>query len=179
MADTKKYLSITAMGPARETLLTELLAAIGQRGCAIDDFRIMPVGDQTVVTILAVGNWNEIAKMESALPALGESLGLSMHASAAARRPNGGDYRPYAADIVAPDQDNLLVSLSRFFDDYGVRTTELTAQTYRSSITEAAMCSLHFTLEVPTIQHPQTLRDAFMDLCDELFADGVLDPIKH
>ncbi|NNC24453.1 amino acid-binding protein [Salinisphaera sp. USBA-960] len=179
MADTKKYLSIVAMGPARETLLTELLTAISQRGCAIDDFRIMPVGDQTVVTILAVGNWSEIAKMESALPGLGDSLGLAIQSNTAARRPSTTDCRPYAADIVAPDQDNLLVSLSRFFNDYGVRTTELTAQTYRSSLTGAAMCSLHFTLEVPTIQHPQSLRDAFMDLCDELFADGVLDPIKH
>lgn len=179
MPEIKKYLSIAAMGPARETLLTELLSSISQRGCAIDDFRIMPVGNQTVVTILAVGNWNEVAKMESALPAIGESLGLSIQSNAAARRPHANDYRPYAADIVAPDQNSLLVSLSRFFDEYSVRTTELTAQTYNSSVTEATMCSLHFTLEVPTIQHPQTLRDAFMDLCDELFADGVLDPIKH
>jgi glycine cleavage system transcriptional repressor len=31
---------------------------------------------------------------------------------------------------------------------------------------------------VPVSQHPQALREAFMDLCDDLNADGMMDPIK-
>jgi len=55
---------------------------------------------------------------------------------------------------------------------------EISAQAYESGFTGAPMCSIHLALQVPMTQHPQSLREAFMDLCDDLHADGMLDPIK-
>jgi glycine cleavage system transcriptional repressor len=73
---------------------------------------------------------------------------------------------------------DLLSHLLAFFDEQGVRVREVVTQNYASGYTGADMCNVHLVVHVPVDQHPQALRDAFMDLCDELNADGLFDPIK-
>jgi glycine cleavage system transcriptional repressor len=54
----------------------------------------------------------------------------------------------------------------------------MSTQKYQSTHTGAGMVSVQMVLHVPVNQHPQALRESFMDLCDDLNADGMLDPIK-
>lgn len=174
----RKYLSLTALAPSRERLASDLIAAVTKRGCEIADCRIAPLGRQFCAALLLTGNWSALGKLESALPGLAEQLGLQLQFAHTEAAPQPGDYRPYAAEIVAPQQGNLLAELLAFFGAQDVPVTEIGAQTYESAYTGAGMCNIHLTLLVPLNQHPQTLREAFMDLCDDLHADGLLDPIK-
>lgn len=166
------------MAPYRERLAGDLISAVTKRGCEVADCRIAPLGRQFCAALLLTGNWSALGKLESALPGLAEQLGLQLqfaHTETAAQ-PN--NYRPYAAEIVAPQHSDLMAELLTFFGTQDVPVTEIAAQTYESGYTGAAMCNIHMTLLVPLNQHPQTLREAFMDLCDDLHADGLLDPIK-
>lgn len=174
----RKYLSLTAMAPYRERLASDLVAAVTKRGCEIADCRIAPLGRQFCAALLLTGNWSALGKLESALPGLAEQLGLQLHFAHTELAPQDGDYRPYAAEIVAPQQGDLMSELLSFFGTQDVPVTEISAQTYESGYTGAAMSNIHMTLLVPLNQHPQTLRESFMDLCDDLHADGLLDPIK-
>ena len=76
------------------------------------------------------------------------------------------------------ETEGLLGELVGFFRGQGARVVEITSQGYDSGYTGGAMCGVHIALQVPMTQHPQTLRESFMDLCDDLHADGMLDPIK-
>ena len=174
----RKYLSLTALAPYRERLAGDLITAVTKRGCEIADCRIAPLGRQFCAALLLSGNWSALGKLESALPGLAEQLGLQVHFAHTEAAPQAGDTRPYAAEIVAPQHGDLLPELLDFFATQEVTVTEIGAQTYESGYTGAAMCSIHMTLLVPLNQHPQTLRESFMDLCDDLHADGLLDPIK-
>lgn len=178
MPEIKKYLSIVALGGNRDKLARDLVGAIARRGCEISECRITPLGDQFSASMLLRGNWSAMGKMESALPGLAEHLGLAVqfeHARPAQAQP---DFRPYAAEVVAPQQPGLLGELLDFFTDQGTQVIEISAQSYESGLTGALMCTMHLAVNVPTSHHPQTLRDAFMDVCDDLHADGLLDPIK-
>jgi len=178
MPEIKKYLSIVALGTTRDKLARDMVNAIVRRGCEIVDCRISPLGDHFSAALLLAGNWSAVGKMESALPGIADHLGLSIQLQHTRPAASETDYRPYAAEVVAPQQPQLLGELLDFFADQGTRVVEISAQAYASGLTGAAMCTLHMALQVPLDQHPQTLRDAFMDICDELHADGLLDPIK-
>jgi len=178
MPEIKKYLSVVALGAHRDKLAQDLISAIGQRGCDIAECRITPLGDQFSACILLAGNWSAMGKMESALPGLAEHLGLAIQYAHTRPADPEPEYRPYAAEVVAPQQPKLLSELTGFFADQDVRVHEASVQAYQSGLTGAEMCTVHMSLQVPVNHHPQTLRDAFMDICDDLHADGLLDPIK-
>jgi glycine cleavage system transcriptional repressor len=178
MPEIKKYLCLAALGAHHHKLAHDLAWAIDRRGCEILECRITPLGDKFSAVMLLAGNWSAMGKMESALPGLADHFGLSIqfeHARAATSAP---DFRPYAAEVIAPQHPRLFTNLIGFFADQGVHVYEASNQSYQSSMTGAHMCNIHMALQVPVDQHPQTLRDAFMDVCDELHADGLLDPIK-
>ena len=79
---------------------------------------------------------------------------------------------------MAPQDPNLLVNILEFFQHQDVEVVEISTQKYQSTYTGAEMASVQMVLHVPVNQHPQALRESFMDLCDDLNADGMLDPIK-
>lgn len=178
MPEIKKYLSIVALGENRDKLARDLVGAIARRGCEIAECRITPLGDHFSASLLLCGNWSAMGKMESALPGLAEHLELAIQFQHARPAEPARAFRPYAAEVVAPQQPRLLGELLDFFTDQGANVIEVSAQAYESGLTSAPMCTMHLALQVPLDHHPQTLRDAFMDVCDDLHADGLLDPIK-
>ncbi|RJS92671.1 glycine cleavage system protein R [Salinisphaera sp. Q1T1-3] len=178
MPEIKKYLSIVVLGESRDRLAHDLVSAIARRGCEIEECRITPLGDRFSAVMMLAGNWSAMGKMESALPGLAEHLGLAIQFEHTHHAEPAPDFRPYAAEIVAPQHPRLLGELMSFFSEQDVRVHEASVQAYDSGMTGAAMCTMHMSLQVPLNQHPQTLRDAFMDICDDLNADGLLDPIK-
>lgn len=178
MPEIKKYLSLIALGENRDHLARDLVGAIARRGCEVSECRITPLGDQFSASMLLAGNWSAMGKMESALPGLAEHLGLAIQFQHARPAEPQTQFRPYAAEVVAPQQPRLLGELLDFFTEQETHVIEVSAQAYDSGLTGAAMCTLHLALQVPINHHPQTLRDAFMDVCDDLHADGLLDPIK-
>lgn len=178
MPEIKKYLSLVVLGAGRDKLTHDLIRAIGRRGCEILECRITPLGDHFSAALLLTGNWSAMGKMESALPGLAEHLGLSIQFEHTEPAEPARDFRPYAAEVVAPQHPRLMSELVSFFTEQEVGVIEVSAQTYQSAMTGADMCTVHLSLHVPLDQHPQTLRDAFMDVCDDLHADGLLDPIK-
>jgi len=178
MPEQQKYLALVALAPARERLANELVSAVEKRGCTVTECRIVPLGQQFCASLLLTGNWSALGKLESALPGMAETLGLKVHAAHTQATENAPDFRPYAAEIIAPQHGALLGELLSFFATQDVQVVEINAQAYDSAYTGAGLTNINLALHVPLNQHPQTLREAFMDLCDDLHADGLLDPIK-
>ena len=178
MPTVDNYLSISVLAVPRAGLALDLFKAIRERGCEVEDCRIAPVGDRVAASLLVSGNWSALGRLETALPGIAQKLDLQVQFTRCGLREQNAEFRPYAAEVIAPQQQDLLVHLVEFFQGQDVQLAEIATQKYQSSYTGAGMCSVHMVLHVPVSQHPQALRDSFMDLCDELNADGMLDPIK-
>lgn len=171
-------LAITAIGRSRKNLAQSLIRGILERGCHLQDVRINPLGNCLSATFLVSGNWSALGRLESALPGLGEQLELTVNfARTDAEKPQT-EMRPYGVEVIAPRRDDLLTRVLEFFAAQGVHTNEIVMQNYRTNQTGAEMCNLQMMAHIPINQHPQALRESFMDLCDDLNADGLLDPIK-
>jgi glycine cleavage system transcriptional repressor len=173
-----EYLSISVLAPPRPQISLELFRAIRERGGEVEDCRIAPLGDRLTVNMVVSGNWSTLGRLETALPCIAEKLELQVRFERCGAREPNPEFRPYAADVIAPQQPELLVHLLEFFQAQDVLVPEMNTQKYQSGHTGASMCSVQLVLHVPVNQHPQALRESFMDLCDDLNADGMLDPIK-
>jgi glycine cleavage system transcriptional repressor len=178
MPPSENLLSISVLAPPRPLLALELFRAIRERGCEVEDCRIAPIGDRITANMVVSGNWSALGRLETALPGVAEKLELQVRFQRCNAREPNPDFRPYAADVIAPQQPDLLVHLLEFFNGQDVQVAEMSTQKYLSTHTGAGMCSVQLVLHVPVNQHPQALRESFMDLCDDLNADGMLDPIK-
>lgn len=178
-ADKSRLLAISAIGPARDQLELEFLQEILDRGCYLVECRTTPLATVTSIHCLVGGNWSVLAKLESVLPALADKLGLSLRYEQTVRDPGLQQYRPYAVEVIAPQRPDLLTRMLGFFREHALRLGEITLQNFHSSQTGAAMSNLQLVVLVPINDQPQSLREAFMDLCDDLNADGLLDPIKN
>ncbi|MEK6806814.1 MAG: ACT domain-containing protein [Pseudomonadota bacterium] len=174
----ENHLSISVLAKPRPQLAMELFKNIRERGCEIEDCRIAPLGDRLAASLVVSGNWSALAKLETALPGIATKLELQVQFTRCGAREQNPEFRPYAVDVIAPQQQDLLVHLLDFFKKQNVDVAEISSQKYASTYTGASMCSVQMVLHVPVNQHPQALRESFMDLCDDLNADGMLDPIK-
>jgi glycine cleavage system transcriptional repressor len=175
---TDNLLSISVLARARPNIALELFRAIRERGCEVEDCRIMPIGNRLAANMVVSGKWSALGRLETALPGIAEKLDLQVRFERCEARPINPEFRPYGAEVIAPQQQDLLVHLLEFFHGQDVEVAEISTQKYASTYTGAEMCSVQMVLHVPVNQHPQALRESFMDLCDDLNADGMLDPIK-
>ncbi|MGH8460298.1 MAG: glycine cleavage system protein R [Stenotrophobium sp.] len=178
MTNTENLLSVSALSRMRPGVPLELFRAIRERGCEVEDCRIAPIGDRLAANMVVSGNWSALGRLETALPGIAEKLELQVRFERCEARPTTPEFRPYGAEVIAPQQQDLLVHLLEFFHGQDVEVAEISTQKYVSTYTGASMCSVQMVLHVPVNQHPQALRESFMDLCDDLNADGMLDPIK-
>lgn len=178
MPETSNLLAFTVIGPEREGQTRELVRTILDRGCEILECRLARLGTSLSASLVVTGNWSTLGRLETALPALAEKLSLKLQTLRTENAAPQTTHRPYAVEVVAPRRPDLLSHLLTFFEEQGVQVREVVTQAYASGYTGAEMCNVHLVVHVPVDQHPQALRDAFMDLCDELNADGMFDPIK-
>lgn len=178
MNNAQEILCIIGTHPGNDPPLPALLTAIQERGGEITLCRLTRHGNASIVSLSVEGHWGALSRIETALPSLESSLSFKLNANRAAREDSNREYRPYGAEVYAPVQPGLLASVTSFFIESGALIRDLSAQNFRSGISGGELINVSLVLDLPMTISPHTLRDSYMDLCDELHADGVLDPIK-
>lgn len=175
----ERRLAVTVLGEFSDSLAQNLITDLIRRGGHIYDCRMAPLGDQCCMALLVGGNWSTLGKLETALPTIAEKLGVSIQfRNTTAREPDLKTYRPYAVELIAPAQADLLSQVLGFFRHHEAIVHDLAAQEYDSAHTGVRLCNLTLAAHIPVQHRPQAIREAYMDLCDELNADGIFDPIK-
>jgi glycine cleavage system transcriptional repressor len=85
---------------------------------------------------------------------------------------------PYAVDVVALDNPGIVHSLASFFSSRNINIQDLTTTSYSAAHTGTPMFSVHMSVDIPAQLHIATLRDEFMDFCDQLNLDAIIEPVK-
>lgn len=172
------YLVISAIGPDRAGLVTELSDIVLASDCNIEDSRMSVLGGEFALILLASGRWNSIAKLEDSLPGMQERLGLTIHTRRTEARDEGVNAVPYSVEVIALDHPGIVNQLAGFFSARGINIHDLFTGSYRAAHTGTQMFSLNMTVEVPADTHIASLREQFMDFCDQLNLDAIIEPVK-
>lgn len=171
-------LLIQTLTPALRAPLLMLAKRIADAGCNLADARVSTIGADTSLMLLATGAWDAIAKLETALTKLGRDEELQLtHYRTGPREPSG-HLLPYLVEVVAADRPGILVKIVEFFSRHDITVEQLSSMRYQAMQTSASMFQAQFTVGIPSELHIAALRDDFLEFCDSLNLDAIMDPVK-
>ena len=174
----KQHLAISAIGPDRIGLVHELSQKIADCGGNISESRMTALGSDFAILMLVSGNWHAVARIETELKKFAETAGITLQISRTNERPVHEDRVPYSVDVVCLDQSGIVSALSGFFAARGIDVSEMNTRSYAAPHTGAPMFGVYMIVNVPASIHLGAMREEFMDLCDNLNLDAILEPVK-
>ncbi len=174
----QNYLVITALGDHDPRLLEHFTRAVKDGGCSISECRMSALGDQSAMILMLSGTWDAIAKLEDSLPRLEERLQLSIRSARSRPEHPKQSLMPYAIDVVSFDQIGVVHDITKFIADNNINIQGLYTNSYNAAHTGTPMMSLHMTINIPTDVSIASLRGDFMDFCDQLNLDAIMEPVK-
>jgi glycine cleavage system transcriptional repressor len=171
----EKLLAVTAIGPDRAGVVRDLSQAVTSAGGSIRESRMIALGSEFAVMMLVAGNWHTINKLQTAFQALQQQSGLTV--TVRETQPRAVEAAaPYLVDVVTLDHEGIVFGLSNFFASRGLEISEVSTRRYNAPHTGALMFSVQMTVNVPRSMHVATLRDEFLEYCDEHNLDAVMEP---
>jgi glycine cleavage system transcriptional repressor len=174
----QNFVAISAIGANRAKLIEPFVKAVRDCGCNVVDSRVTVLGDRLAMMMLLSGTWDAIAKIESLLPRLEEQLQITAIAQRTEPRKQVGSLMPYAVEVVAVDNVGIVHEITQFFSEREINIEDLYSGTYAAAHTGTQMFSLHMTVGIPTDVSIATLRGEFMEFCDQLNLDSIMEPVK-
>ena len=174
----KQHLAVSAVGSDRTGMVHELTRVISECGGNIAESRMSALGSEFAMLLLVNGNWHTLARIESELTRLAETGVLSVHLRRTEPKPVRADMLPYSIDIVSLDQTGIVAGLSGFFSTRGIDIAEVSTRSYAAAHTGAPMFAVQMVINVPGKLQVAQLREDFMDFCDSLNLDAILEPVK-
>ena len=178
MPTKNNHLVISALGKDRPGIVDQLAKAIYELDCNISDSRMTVLGGEFAILLLVEGPWNLLAKLEDQVPDLQERLALTITTKRTDERAAGDRLLPYMVDVVALDHPGIVYSLARFFSEKKINIEDMSTGSYAAAHTGTPMFSVRMSIGIPADIHIAALRDEFMDFCDSMNLDAVLEPIK-
>lgn len=171
-------LLIQAVAPAADSPLLLLSRRIADAGCNLVESRVATVGADVSVLMLAKGAWDAIAKLENALGRIGRDENLHLLSYRTQARDQQSHLLPYMVEAVAADKPGVLVELIEFFNRRKISVEQMSSMRYQAMQTGAEMFQAQITIGIPADTRIAELRDEFMELCDGLNLDAIMDPVK-
>lgn len=174
-----QYLVVSALGEDRAGIVNDLTAQLTEHGCNIVDSRMTVLGGAFAVLMMLEGNWNNIAKVEQLLPEMQEQLGLTMISQRSSGREQEIQGLPYTVEVFALDHPGIVHQLAGFFSGRGINIQDLHTDSQPAAHTGSPVFSATLTVHIPETVHIARLREEFLDFCDGLNLDAVLEPAKR
>ena len=174
----KQHLAVSAIGSDRTGMVHELTRVISESGGNISESRMASLGTEFAMLLLVSGNWHALAKLETELKRLADTSNLSIHLKRTEPRTPRTDMLPYSIDVVCLDQSGIVSGLSGFFASRGIDIAEVSTRSYPAAHTGAPMFAVQMIVNVPSRIHVAHLREEFMEFCDSLNLDAILEPVK-
>ncbi len=173
----QNYLVISSIGTDRPGIVNELAKACSSNHCNIIDSRMTVLGGEFAVIMMVSGSWDNIAKLENALPSLSQRLELTTTIKHTTAR-NSAPSLAYSVNVVALDNPGIVHEIAQYFSSQNINIDDLHTGTYSAPHTGTQMFNLTMTIRLAADTHIASLREEFMDFCDDLNLDAVIEPIR-
>jgi glycine cleavage system transcriptional repressor len=172
-------LAITVLGHNRNHFITEILSSIRECKCSIVEIRYSRLEQADAAYLLIQGNWNQIAKIENVLEAVEKRLDIKIHMLRPEHQHKEKDFLPYSLETLSVDRDNIIDSVSSFLSVRGIEIEEVSGSAYQAPYISTSVFTTKFIVLIPPEIRLLSLREEFLDFCDQLNIDAILEPIKR
>ncbi|MCF7964658.1 ACT domain-containing protein [Methylobacter sp. Wu8] len=172
-------LAITVLGNYQTHFIAEILPAVRDCKCNILEIRLSRLAQSSAAYLLIQGNWNQIAKFENTLDIIQRRLDIKIHTLRPEQKDKAKECVPYSLETISLDRDSVTESITSFLFDRKIDIEEITGSCYQAPYIQTSVFSTKFVILIPPQIHLLSLREEFMDFCDQLNIDAILEPIKR
>jgi glycine cleavage system transcriptional repressor len=158
-------------------MVQDITEVILNCGGNIEESRMATLGTEFAMLMLVSGNWHTLKRLEKGLEKLDDG-DLTFTIRKTGERLVKEDRMPYAVDVVSLDHEGIVFSLANFFASHDIEIAEVATRSYPAAHTGAHMFAVQMTVNVPGSLQISGLREEFMDFCDQLNLDAILEPVK-
>lgn len=172
---------VTVMGEDRPDLIVELTRIIKDAKCNILESRMTELGREFAAHVLIEGNWNHIVRLESLLEANAQRVNLKLMTMRCREEeePATEEVIPYTVDVFAGDQPDTIHELADFFTGRNIKILDLNSSRYPAPYSGTPVFLAHMIIKIPVGMKIVSLRDEFLEFCDQLNIDAILEPVKR
>lgn len=172
-------LAITILGNKSAGLIAEISALLSLCQCEILEIRSAGLTRLTGLYLLIDGNWNQIAKLQALFEVLAKRYQLDISFLRPEETTSLQAGVPCLLETISSEKKDVVATVSRFLLERAVSIEELSASRYPAPFFEHWIFSTKFIVLVPNNVSMLSLREDFLDFCDEQNIDGILEPIKR
>ncbi len=173
-------LVITVAGQDRLDLIEELTRVIKECKCHIVESRMTELGTEFGAHLLVDGNWNHIVKLEHALDAMAARDQLKVNTMRAKEIQSVDEnVIPYGVDIFASDHIDNLHELAAFFTKHDIKILDMSSSRYPAPYSNTPLLVARMIVKIPVGVRIVSLRDEFLEFCDQQNLDAILEPVKR
>jgi len=169
---------LSSIGTDRTGVVQDITKVILACGGNIEESRMTTLGAEFAMLMLVSGNWHTLERLERELDKLGKNDNLTVSIRKTGERPTKEDRMPYAVDVVSLDQQGIVFSLANFFASRGIELADVATRRYSAAHTGSPMFAVQMAINIPATVNIAQLRDDFLELCDRLNLDALLEPVK-
>lgn len=174
-----EHITIAFIARNQNTAIEQLVHLTAKTQCYIEESRFTILGSEFAGILQVAGNWNAIAKFETALTNIKNDQTLTIDHKRTKIIRLEGDFLPYMAQVVALDTPDLVYEITSFFNAQDIHIIDLQTDPFKTAHTDTTMLTLSLRLNVPAQLSISDLRERFMILCDDLNVDGIVEPEKR
>ena len=174
----KELIVISAIGSDRTGLVYDVTRVIVDCGGNVLESRMSALGSEFAMLLLVSGNWHTLTKLENEFKKLGDTHGINVTIRRTEARAARPDVVTYSVDVVCLDQPGVVFNLAGFFSSRGIDIADVTTRNFQAAQTGASMFNMQMVVHVPSKIHISALREEFMELCDHMNLDAILEPHK-
>ena len=175
---SKEYLVITIIGPDRRGLVAKITEEIVAKNANIEESHMARLGGEFAVIMMVSGSWDNVAKLENSLPSLSKKLDLTTTIKHTSQR-TSSPALAYSVNVVALDNPGIVHEIAQYFSQQNINIDDLQTGTYSAPHTGTQMFNLTMTIRLAADTHIASLREEFMDFCDDLNLDAIIEPMRH
>ncbi len=169
---------LSAIGTDRTGVVQNISKVILSCGGNIEESRMATLGSEFAMLMLVSGNWHTLTRLQEGLDKLSKGADLTVSIRKTGEKTAKENRMPYAVDIVSLDQQGIVFNLADFFASRDVEIADVATRRYSAAHTGAPMFAVQMAINVPSTLPVSQLRDEFLELCDRLNLDAILEPVK-
>ena len=171
-----EQLVITALGDDRPGIVDELSQALFKHELNIEDSRMSVLGGEFAILLLVSGSEQSIDDFVAETPALEDTLNMKLLVKLTSSTPAEQAVIPYTVEVVSIDHPGIVHELARFFSGKHINIVDLNTERYAAAHTATPMFAVNMTISIPADLSIKSLRDEFINMCDELNLDASMTP---
>lgn len=169
-----RYLVVTAVGPDRPGLVSEVSALVLEAGGNIEDSRMAILGGEFALILMVSVSDTQFEAVKTAATTIDQSLGLACVLRETSRRDPSGDYLSYNLHVTGLDHPGIVQRVTSVLSETGVNLATFDSRVAYAAMSGTPMFILDALLHVPSEVALTSLRQKISGVCNDENLDYVL-----